>query len=380
MSHANPNIPRATIAILAFAAAAAGCSHSAPPPVFERPPAPVTVAVAVARDVPNYLDEIGKCVAREMVEIQPQVSGRITQLHFADGADLKKGDPLFTIDPRPYQAKVDAAVATLARSKAALDLAKTEFARFEKLQGTKAISESDYDIKKNAIALAEAQILQNQAALDSARIDLDYCDIHSPIDGRAGQRLVDQGNVVNAGSGTLLVIQRLDPIYADFSIPEGELTGVQGAMSRGKLRAEVTLPDDPNNPRAGELTFLDNAVLEGTGTVKLRATIPNSDHRFWPGRFVKVRLVLSTIEAAILVPAEGPQTSATGAFVYIVKPDNTAEMRPVVLGQRHGELVVITSGVQAGERIVVTGQLGVMPGGKVRVDEPAAPPREVGSR
>ena len=287
----------------------------------------------------------------------------------------EEGDALFTIDPRPYQAKLDAAAASVARQKAVLELAKVEFGRFEKLAGTKAISESDYDTKKNAIALAEAQLLQNQAALDAARIDLDYCSILSPIDGRAGQRLVDQGNVVNAGSGTLLVIQRLDPIYADFSVPEGDLSSVQSAMARGKLRAEVRFPDDPNDPREGELTFLDNAVVDGTGMVKLRATIPNGDLHFWPGRFVKVRLVLSHLEGAVLVSTQAPQTSATGSFVYVVKPDSTAEMRPIVLGQRHGDFIVVTSGLQAGERVVVTGQLGIMPGGKVRIDEPSAPPR-----
>jgi multidrug efflux system membrane fusion protein len=362
------------------AAALAGCHKSEAPPSFDRPPAPVTVTPSTSRDVPIYLDEIGKAVAREMVAIQPQVSGRITQIHFADGADVKKGDALFTIDPRPYQAKLDAAAASVARQKAVLELAKVEFGRFEKLAGTKAISESDYDTKKNAIALAEAQLLQNQAALDAARIDLDYCSILSPIDGRAGQRLVDQGNVVNAGSGTLLVIQRLDPIYADFSVPEGDLSSVQSAMARGKLRAEVRFPDDPNDPREGELTFLDNAVVDGTGMVKLRATIPNGDLHFWPGRFVKVRLVLSHLEGAVLVSTQAPQTSATGSFVYVVKPDSTAEMRPIVLGQRHGDFIVVTSGLQAGERVVVTGQLGIMPGGKVRIDEPSAPPHEVGSR
>jgi multidrug efflux system membrane fusion protein len=151
-------------------------------------------------------------------------------------------------------------------------------------------------------------------------------------------------------------------------------------MARGTLRVEVRLPDEPGDSRAGELTFLDNTVQEGTGTVKLRATIPNQDRRFWPGRFVKIRLVLSTLAGAILVPVAAPQTSATGPFVYVIKEDSTAEMRPVTLGQRHGDWVVIEKGLKVGERVVVTGQLGVMPGGKVRIEEagPAAP--AVGSR
>jgi multidrug efflux system membrane fusion protein len=187
---------------------------------------------------------------------------------------------------------------------------------------------------------------------------------------------VDVGNVVEANKGPLLVIQRLDPIYADFTITENDLTSVQRNMEQGTLKVEVRLPDEAGDPRPGELTFLDNAVQDGTGTVKLRATVPNGDQRFWPGRFVKVRLVLSTIKDAVLVPASAPQTSAKGQFVYVVKDDSTAEMRPVTLGQRHEDRVVVAQGLAAGERVVIEGQMAVMPGGKVRVAEPAAPAAE----
>jgi multidrug efflux system membrane fusion protein len=184
---------------------------------------------------------------------------------------------------------------------------------------------------------------------------------------------VDLGNVVTANSGSLLVIQRLDPIYADFTVTENNLTAVQRNMARGTLRVEVRLPDEPDKPRDGKLTFLDNSVQDATGTVKLRATIPNGDRRFWPGRFVKVRLVLSTLQGAVLVPAAASQTSAKGPFVYVVKEDSTAELRPVTLGQRQGDLVVIDQGLKPGERVVMNGQLGVTPGGKVRIEEPRAP-------
>ena len=351
------------LAALAFA----GCRHEAPP-AFERPPAPVAVAAAVTRDVPVYLDEVGRVAAREVVSVEPQVSGRITRIHFSDGAHLRKGDLLFTIDPRPFQAQLDAAEATLAQAKAALDLARIQYVRASTLIETKAISQEEYDLKKNAVDVAAAQVEQGEAAVQTARINLDYCFIRSPIDGRAGQRLVDSGNVVTANRGELLTIQRLDPVYADFTVPENDLTAVQRNMARGSLQVEMQLPDEPGEPRVGTLTFLDNAVQDGTGTVKLRATIPNNDHRFWPGRFVKIRLVLDTLQQAVLVPAAAPQASAQGPFVYVVKQDSTAEQRTVTPGQRQGDLVVIREGVQPGERIVVNGQLGVTPGGKVRIE------------
>jgi multidrug efflux system membrane fusion protein len=370
--------PSSSILILAGLAALTillltGCDAKAQQS-FERPPAPVSVVAAASQDVPVYLDEIGKSVAREVVSIQPQVSGRITAIHFADGADVRKGDPLFTIDPRPYRAALDAAEADLAEARASLDLARVQYARAADLVQTNAVSRSEYDTRKSAVEVAEAQIGRGQAAVETARLNLEYCSVLSPIDGRTGHRLVDLGNVVEANKGPLLVIQRIDPIYADFTITENDLTDVQKNMEQGTLRVEVRLPDEPDEPRPGELTFLDNAVQDGTGTVKLRATIPNRDQRFWPGRFVKVRLVLSTIKGAVLVPASATQTSAKGEFVYVVKDDSTAEMRPVTLGQRQEDRVVVAQGLAAGERVVIEGQMAVMPGGKVRVAEPASEP------
>ena len=347
----------------------AGCGKKEPAN-FERPPAPVTAAAATSQDVPLYIDAVGKIVAREVVSIQPQVSGRITQIHFTDGADLKVGDLLFTIDPRPYQAQLQQAEANLAQAVAELSLAKITFARVENVSDPKAVSRQEYDTKKSAVDSADATVKQNRAALESARINLDYCTIRSPITGRAGQRAVDVGNVVAANSGSLLVIQRMDPIYADFTVTENELTAVQRNMAQRGLRVEVRLPDDATGGREGKLTFLDNSIQEGSGTVKLRATLANGDRRFWPGRFAKIRLVLTTQRDAVLVPAEAPQLSAKGPFVFIVKNDSSAELRPVKLGQRQGDAVVVEEGVRAGERVVVKGQLGVTPGGKVRVTEP----------
>jgi len=350
----------------------ASCGKKAPAS-FERPPAPVSVAAAITRDVPIYLDQIGKVVAREVVSIQPQVSGRITKLHFTDGDNVTTGQVLFTIDPRPYEAQLNSAEANLGQAKAALDLAKTNFDRVTSVSDQRAVSRQDYDAKKNAVEVAEAQVKQNEAAVQNARLNLEYCTIQSPISGRAGQRLVDLGNVVTANSTSLLVIQRLDPIYADFTITESNLSAVQRNMAQGTLKVEVRLPDEPDKPRSGTLTFLDNSVQEGTGTVKLRATLPNGDRRFWPGRFANVRLILGIHQQAVLIPADAPQMSAKGPFVYVVKADSTAELRPVKVGQRQGDLVVIEQGIKAEERVVWTGQLGVTPGGKVSITGPSTP-------
>jgi multidrug efflux system membrane fusion protein len=393
--------------VLVITALCAGCVNKAQPS-FERPPAPVVVSTAVSQDVSNYMDALGRIVARETVAIQPQVSGRIEKIHFTDGANVRKGQLLFTIDPRPFDANLKQAQANLAKDAAAKKQAEANLAReiarenwgrsqverYRTLveQGVVAREQyeqlrTDYDtLKANseaaraAVRSADETIKVDQAAIDTAKVQLSYCYIHSPIDGRAGQRLVDVGNVVNPGGSSssassgvpgnaLLVIERLDPIYADFTISQNNLSLVQEQMRSGVLRAEVKLPDSPDDGVFGQLTFVDNAVQTETGQVTLRATLPNPGHRFWPGRFVNVRLLLGTIAGAVLVPATAPQMAAAGSYVYVVKPDQTAEQRTVALGQRQGELIVVEKGVSAGEQVVVNGQLGVTPGGKVAIQK-----------
>ena len=391
-----------------------GCANKAAQLPFERPPAPVSVATALAQDVPTYIDAIGKTAAREVVSIQPQVSGRITKIHFTDGANVKKGDLLFTIDPRPFEANLhqaeakvsqDIALKKQAEANLASEIAKANWgkvqvSRYGRLVEQGVVSQEQYgelratqnSLDANvvnaraAVNSADESIKVDTAAVESAKVQLSYCTIRSPIDGRAGQRLVDIGNVVNPGSssnnstssssnpatGSLLVIERIDPIYADFTISQNNLAQVQQQMRANRLTAEIRLPDDQANPVIGQLTFLNNSVEDTTGTVSLRATVPNADHRFWPGRFVNVRLVLNTIHQAVLIPSTAPQLAANGSFVYVVKQDGTAEQRPVILGQRQGDLVVVESGVAAGDQVVTAGQLGVTPGGKVRVETPAA--------
>jgi multidrug efflux system membrane fusion protein len=323
---------------------------------------------------------------------------------------------LFTIDTRPFEASLQQAQANLSKSTAlkkqaeanmARDIAQakwgeTQVTRYKELLDHGVVPREQYEqLRTNADSLnatveadraavrsAEEVMKVDAAAIESARVELSYCYIRSPIDGRAGQRLVDVGNVVGPGgsgnssaSGSsangsqatgnaMLVIQKLDPIYADFTISQNSLSDVQQQMRAGTLKTEVRLADEAGDPVTGLLTFLDNSVQTQTGTVNLRATIANTGHHFWPGRFVNIRLVLNTIHGAVLVPASAPQLSGKGSFVYVVKQDFTAEQRPVTLGQRQGDLIVVEKGVEVGESVVTTGQLGVTPGGKVRIDQP----------
>ncbi len=361
----NAKLALAAPVLLATMACSRGNVHAAP----AMPPPVVTAVLATTQDVPRYLDEIGRNAAFEAVTVTPQVSGRIVERHFQDGENLRRGQLLFVIDPRPFKAQVDSAQAALAQAKAALDLAKIQFARDQEVIASNAISKQDYDTKKNTVDVDEAQLEAAKAALEAAEINLEYCYIHSPIDGRAGARLVDVGNVVQPNTTSLLSIQRLDPIYANFTITEGDLPAVQKQMSSGTLKAAVRLPSDPENAaRSARVEFLDNAVQNGTGTVNLRATMSNSEHHFWPGQFVDVKLVLSTEKGAVLIPNQAAQISQRGPFVYVVKSDDTAELRPVKLGQRQGDQVVVTEGVAPNERVVLAGQMLVRPGGKVRVD------------
>jgi len=337
----------------------------------------VTISRAMSRDVPTYLNEIGRSGAFESVTVTPQVAGRVLERHFQDGAQLKKGQLLFTIDPRPYQAQLNAAEAQLAQSRAALNLASTQLKMYESITDIRAVSALDLETKRNTVAVDQAQVQAAEAAVENAKLNLDYCYIHSPIDGRAGARLVDVGNVVQANTTQLLLVQRLDPIYADFTITEADLPNVQAEMSRGTLQTLVRRPSDSaEDARRGTLTFLDNAVQSGTGTVNLRATIQNADHHFWPGQFVNVQLILSVAQSAVLIPNQAIQISQKGSYVYVVKPDDTVEFRTVALGQRQDDNVVVMSGVTAGERVVLTGQLALTPGAKVRVAPSPSQPAE----
>lgn len=381
----------------------------------ERPPPAVTVAAVVTQDVPVYIEQIGTTSALEMVKVMPQVTGKIIERPFVDGADVTPKDVLFKIDPRPFEAALAQAEANQSQQKLAQEWANLEFNRIKGLVGNKAISQQDYDQKQNAVSVADAQFSAAKAAVESARLNVEYCTIKSPIVGRTGQRQVDVGNIVKANEQLLVTVQNLNTVYADFTIPERELQNVRDRMADGTLKVEVWVPTNaaapqgaatqpgaaqpaatkpaagapatpgtapttqaagpatrPNAVRTGELTFLDTSVQPGLGTVRLRATLKNGDRYFWPGQFVNVRLILQVKKDAMLVPMQAVQVGQRGPFVYVVKPDSTADLVLVEQGQRQGDRIVIQSGLKPGQRVIVTGQTFVGPGAKVTVVEGVA--------
>lgn len=317
---------------------------------------PVLVSKVTTKDAPIYLDEIGTCAAYETVQVQAQVNGQIIARHFQDGSDVKKGDLLFTIDPRPYQAILDQA-----KAQAALD--QVTLKRQADLRARNVVSQQDYDT-------AKANADKSQAAAEAAQVNFDYCYIKSPINGRVGLRQVDVGNIVtgNVGSGgaVLVTIQGLDPIYTDFTVAETDLPLVRRYLGGPNIKVETSSPDSNMPPRTGDLYFIDNAVQPGSGTVKARAVTPNPDHALWPMEFVRVRFILDVIKDARLVPVQAVQISQSGPFVFVLKEDHTVELRAVKPGQRQEhDMTVVESGLRPDETIVVTGQLALAPGAKV---------------
>lgn len=326
-------------------------------------PRPVIAAKVITQDVPLYLDEIGTCTAFETVQVQAQVSGQIMAREFQDGADVKKGDLLFQIDPRPYEAALASAEADLALNQATLK-------RHETLRAQNVTATQELDT-------AQANARKSEAAVKAAQVNLEHCYIKSPIDGRAGLRLVDVGNVVGGGTGgggpILVTIQGMDPIYTDFTVAEPDLPLVRRYLDREKLKVLTDAEDDELPPRAGELSFIDNSLQPGTGTVKARALTANPDRALWPSQFVRVRLILETLKDSKLVPSSAVQIGQNGPYVFVVKDDSTLDLRQVRPGQRHGDLTVVTEGVKDGERVVVSGQLQLAPGAKVLVQEIESP-------
>ena len=345
------------VLMLAYFVLGRGKKAGGPP---ERPPRPVSVAQVTTQDVPLYLDEIGTTAAYQVVEVKPQVTGQIIAREFTDGAEVKKGDVLFQIDPRPYEA-------VLAAAKADLVLAQANLKRMTELQAKNVTATQEMDT-------ARANAMRAEAAVAAAQVNLDFCSIQAPIDGRVGLRNVDVGNVVSPGGNTSLVtIQGLDPIYTDFTVAEPDLPLVRSYLENPNLKVVTDAEEDKVEPRTGELYFIDSAVQPGAGTVKVRAVTPNADRALWPSQFVRVRLILDVLKDATLVPGSAVQIGQNGPYVFVVKPDSTLDLRQVKPGQAHGDLTVISEGVRAGETVVTSGQLQLSPGAKVIAQEQGRP-------
>jgi len=293
------------------------------------------------------------------------VPGRIVQVHFKEGQEVKVGDELFTIDPRPFQATLNQAQANLQRDQAQLVNGRLTFERTSNLLSSKIASQADYDAALSAYQSAQSTVVADAAAVTNAQLSLDYTAITSPIEGRTGNLTIKEGNVVKAVDDVLVSITQIHPIYVAFSVPEDALPAIRQQSSRGSMPVTAYPPGDTNNPARGELTFIDNSVDTNTGTILLKATFPNANTVLWPGQFVQTSLVLSNLTQAVVVPSQAVQTGQNSEFLFVVKGDDTVEARSVTAGITYGGVRVITSGLKTGETVVTDGQVRLTAGAKV---------------
>ncbi len=353
----------------------AACSGEKKGVVTPNPPVPVTVTTPVVKTVPVQIRAIGNVEAYNTVSVKAQVNGQISRVHFREGQDVRKGELLFTIDPRPFKAALKQAEATLAKDQAQAMFAREQARRYGELLKDGIVTQDQYDqLRANADAYTAA-INADRAQVENARIQLGYCFIRSPIDGRTGNLAVQVGNLVKANDVPVLVtINQISPIYATFSIPEKDLVELRKHMAGGPLRVDAQVPNDPAGPEEGTFSFLDNSVDSTTGTIRLKGTFPNRHHRLWPGQFVNVTLILTSRPNVVVIPTRAIQTGQEGQFVFVVKADRTVELRPVTVSMTLNDESVIDKGVGSGETVVTDGQLRLSPGAKVEVKATPATP------
>lgn len=339
---------------------------------------PVTVAKVVRKSVPIVLRAIGNVQAYSTVAVKSRVDGQIFDAGFKEGQMVRKGDLLFTIDPRPFDAAERQAEATLARDKAQLEGARLDLTRYSQLAKSGFAAQQKYEESKTAVDSLEATVKADQASVETAKLNQSYTTIRSPIDGRTGSVLIHPGNLVKANdTNALVVINQIKPIYVSFSVPEQYLTEITGYNAVSPLRVEARLAGEDEKPIVGQLSFINNAVDMTTGTIMLKATFPNEDERLVPGAFVHVGLILKTLQNALVVPTPALQVGQKGNYVYVVGPDETAQERLVGGLIDLGTETVVTSGIGEGDRVVTDGQLRLRPGVRVAPAETArsaAPP------
>lgn len=332
---------------------------------------PVVVGTVVQKEVPLQLHTVGTVEALNTVVIKPQTAGLLLQAHFHEGQNVKKGELLFTIDKRPQEADLAEAQANLAKDIAQAKTARELAARYENLVKKDYVTKEQYDqVRTNAEALA-ASADADQAAVQNARLQLSYCEIRSPIDGRTGNMMVHPGNVVKANETEMVQIHQTHPVYVTFAVPEENLSSIREHNAKSNLKVKVT-DKSGNNPVTGSLAFINNEVDRTTGTIQLKGLFENDGNVLWPGEFTNVTLTLSTRPNAIVVPSQAVESGQNGTYVYVIKADKTAEVRPVTPGDTVGQETIIEKGVKPGETVVTDGQLRLLPGAKVEFKTPGS--------
>jgi multidrug efflux system membrane fusion protein len=333
---------------------------------LQPPPVPVVVAAAAAKTLPFEINSFGHVEAYRTISIRSQIGGTLSRVHFTEGQLVKRGEPLFLVDPAPYKAALAAAEAMHARDQVmAANLAES-VQRYEQLVQKDYITAQEHSDMLAQLGAMKATVRADEAAVENARLNLQYCSIAAPVAGRVGARLVDEGNVIKANSDNpLAVVRQIQPIYVSFTVPEQHLPDLLRQFGNRELEVRANAPEEPPGAHKGRLTFIDNAVDTATGTILLKAEFANEDASLWPGEFVKVVLVLKQLEGVVVVPSQAIDTGQNGDFLFVVKPDNTVEVRTVEVIYRRGNETVVGAGVQPGEKIVIDGQLRLRPGSKV---------------
>jgi multidrug efflux system membrane fusion protein len=338
------------------------------------PAVPVTTATVVTKSVPVRLYAIGNVEPYTTVAVKARVDGQLVSVHFKEGDEVRKGSVLFEIDPRPFAASLKQAQANLLRDKALLARASQQETRYKDLLAKNFISPDAYEQVRTNAETAAATVSANEAAIENARLSLEYCTIRAPVTGYAGRIQIQQGNLVKANdTNPLVTINQVVPIYTSFSVPEQNVADVRRFQANGELKVAASFANSVHPPVAGRLSFVDNAADATTGTIKLKAEFPNTDKALWPGQFVNVVLTLHEQKDAIVTPSAAVQSGPTGEYVFVVKPDSTVELRNIKIARAEGDDTVVASGLQAGDQVVIVGQLRLAPGTKVNVGKAAQP-------
>ncbi len=361
----------ARLLLAGLCAGAAACSRTDPRAAAPKETVPVSVGTVIRKDVPLEVRAIGHVEPFSTVSVKARVAGEVTKVGFREGQTVKKGDLLFQIDPRPYQAAYAQARAQVERDHAIARNAEEQIKRYAELVAKDYVTREQYDSVRSNAEAALATVKADEAGVENARLQLSYCTVTAPLSARAGAVLVYAGNMVKGNDDKpLVVLNQIQPVLVGFSVPEDSLAQIRQRVRPGqKLAVSATPSGAPTGKRTGELTFFDNAVDQATGMILLKATFPNEDDTLWPGEYVDVVLTLETEPGAIVVPSQAIQTGQSGQYVYVVKSDLTVETRPVTVSRTYGTLSIVAKGLQAGERVVTDGQLRLSPGAKVEIKQ-----------